>query len=137
MELFIRIKDGQPFEHPILGDNFRAAFPNIDTNNLPSDFARFERISMPRISLYEVYEGVTYEWVDGWVKDVHHVRQMTAEEKLAKQNLAKEQWAQNSGPSSWVFNEETCSFNPPLPYPTDGLAYRWDEPTVSWVLVEV
>ena len=44
MELFIRVKDGQAFEHPILGDNFRQAFPNINVNNLPSEFARFERI---------------------------------------------------------------------------------------------
>ena len=41
MELFIRIKDGEPFEHPIFGDNFRAAFPDIDSDNLPPDFVRF------------------------------------------------------------------------------------------------
>ena len=32
MELYIRIVDGKPFEHPILGDNFRSVFPDIDTN---------------------------------------------------------------------------------------------------------
>ena len=30
MRLFIQIRDGQPFEHPIIEDNFREAFPDID-----------------------------------------------------------------------------------------------------------
>jgi hypothetical protein len=38
---------------------------------------------------------------------------------------------------SWVLNEETCFWDPPIPYPTDGKTYNWDEPTVSWVEVEV
>lgn len=38
--------------------------------------------------------------------------------------------------SSWVLNEETCLWEPPVPYPADGQMYRWDEATVSWVLVE-
>lgn len=37
--------------------------------------------------------------------------------------------------ASWVLNEDTCLWNPPVPYPTDGKRYRWDEPTVSWVEV--
>ena len=56
MELFIRIVDGAPFEHPIMGDNFREAFPHIDTENLPPEFARFVRVAMPTIGVYEVYE---------------------------------------------------------------------------------
>lgn len=85
MELYIQIKDGQPYEHPILGDNFREAFPEIDVNNLPQEFARFERVQKPEIDVFQVYEGVTYEWVDGVIKDVHHVRNMTEEETIAKQ----------------------------------------------------
>lgn len=86
MELYIRIKDGQPFEHPILGDNFRQAFPSVDVHNLPSEFARFTRVDRPSLSVYEVYEGVTYEWQDSGVTDVHHVRFMTDAEKMEKEN---------------------------------------------------
>lgn len=132
MKLFIRIKDGQPFEHPILGDNFRQAFPHVDINNPPPEFARFERVAPPVTCVYEVYEGVTYEWVDGIVKDVHHVRAMTAEEKTAKQNAVKSAWAEN-GFASWMFDEETCSFKQPVAYPDDGKPYRWDEETTTWV----
>lgn len=84
LELYIQIRDGQPHEHPIFADNFREAFPGVDTDNLPNTFAKFIRVAQPAIDTYEVYEGVTYEWVDGVVKDVHHVRPMTDEERAAK-----------------------------------------------------
>ena len=37
---------------------------------------------------------------------------------------------------SWVFNEDTCSFDPPVPYPEDGKFYQWNEETTSWVEIE-
>lgn len=91
MELFIRLQDGQPFEHPIFGDNFRAAFPDVDTDNLPAEFARFIRVEAPAIGTYEVYEGVTYERCAEGFTDLHRVRPMTGDERAAKdQQLAEE-----------------------------------------------
>jgi hypothetical protein len=84
LELYIQIRDGQPFEHPIFADNFREAFPDVDTENLPDTFAKFIRVDAPVPDTYEVYEGVTYEWIDGVVKDVHSVRPMTDEERAEK-----------------------------------------------------
>ena len=84
LELYIQIRDGQPHEHPIFADNFRAAFPGVNTENLPNTFAKFIRVDAPVPDTYEVYEGVTYQWVDGVVKDVHSVRAMTDEERAAK-----------------------------------------------------
>lgn len=37
--------------------------------------------------------------------------------------------------ASWVLNEDTCLWDAPTPYPTDGKNYRWDEDTTSWVEV--
>jgi hypothetical protein len=84
LELYIQIRDGQPFEHPIFADNFREAFPDVDTENLPDTFAKFIRVDQPAIDIYEVYEGVTYQWFDDVVKDVHSVRPMTEEERAEK-----------------------------------------------------
>ena len=84
LELYIQIRDGQPHEHPIFADNFRAAFPDIDTENLPETFAKFIRVAAPVPDTYEVYEGVTYQWFDDIVKDVHSIRPMTDEERAAK-----------------------------------------------------
>lgn len=35
--------------------------------------------------------------------------------------------------ASWVLNEETCLWEPPVPMPTDGQRYVWDENTNGWV----
>ena len=35
--------------------------------------------------------------------------------------------------SSWLLNEDTCRWEPPAPYPSDGNVYNWDEATQSWV----
>lgn len=87
LELYIQIRDGQPYEHPIFADNFRAAFPEVDPENLPLDqFAKFIRVRIPREpETYEVAER-TYQWVDGVVKDVWTFRPMTDEEREAKQD---------------------------------------------------
>lgn len=37
--------------------------------------------------------------------------------------------------SSWVLNEFSCLWNAPVPVPTDGKKYDWDEATTSWVEV--
>ena len=37
--------------------------------------------------------------------------------------------------NSWILNEETCLWEPPVEYPSDGLHYGWDETTTSWTLI--
>ena len=37
--------------------------------------------------------------------------------------------------ASWTLDEDTCLWNAPVAYPTDGKIYRWDEATLSWVEV--
>ena len=172
MELYIRIKDGKPFEHPILGDNFRQAFPNIDTENLPPEFARFVRVQPPAVGLFEVCEDCVYELVDGVYTDVHNVRPMTAEEKAVKVSEKRvpppnKNWVWNEekliwdfpvmpttgGPwkidhtardwviateppfPSWVIRADGLRYVPPIPRPEGQ--YRWDEPTLSWIKLDV
>ena len=36
---------------------------------------------------------------------------------------------------SWVLNKTTWVWEPPVPYPTDGKVYNWDEATKNWVEV--
>lgn len=35
---------------------------------------------------------------------------------------------------SWVLNEDTCQWEPPIPYPSEGM-WQWDETTLSWLEV--
>ena len=36
---------------------------------------------------------------------------------------------------SWVLDDDTCLWNAPIPMPTDGKLYNWDELTLNWVEV--
>lgn len=138
LPLYIQVRDGQPFEHPIFHDNFVQAFPDVDTENLPADrFAKFVRVAQPAIGIYEVYVGVTYQWVDGVVKDVHEVRPMTAEEKATKQQAIKAAWAarpQAENWAAWTFDEATCAYVPPIPRPDpiEGKTVFWCGADNNW-----
>ncbi len=37
--------------------------------------------------------------------------------------------------NSWLLNEDTCLWEAPTPYPTDGEMYRWVEEDLNWQLV--
>ena len=34
---------------------------------------------------------------------------------------------------SWLLDEESCLWEAPVAYPTDGGMYTWDEATLSWI----
>jgi hypothetical protein len=34
--------------------------------------------------------------------------------------------------NSWLLDEQTCLWNPPIPHPQDGM-YVWDESSLSWL----
>lgn len=105
MDLFIQIKDGEPFEHPIMGDNFIAAFPHIDVNNLPPEFARFVRPAPPEVGPYQV-ASVSYGWDGDVVTDIWQIREMSEEEKQEKIAYVKSL----SHPDGAVFSEELCEW---------------------------
>lgn len=37
---------------------------------------------------------------------------------------------------SWLLNEDTCRWEPPVPYPNNGEMYVWDEETTSWIVYQ-
>ena len=40
--------------------------------------------------------------------------------------------------NSWTLNEDTCLWDSPVPYPTDGKLYKWNEEILNWeeVIIE-
>tara|TARA_R110000803_G_scaffold205450_1_gene272113 strand:- start:493 stop:897 length:405 start_codon:yes stop_codon:yes gene_type:complete len=131
MRLFIQIRDGAPFEHPIQEDNFKFAFPQIDMNNLPEEFMDFERVDQ-KTELYEVFTEMPYFIDADNVVRNGTKRDMTADEKAAKIQELKDHW-EIIGFPSWVFDETTGDFSAPLPYPDQDRKYRWNEDIVNWV----
>lgn len=128
--LYIRLKNGQPFEHPITEQNLLLTYADIDVDNLPSYVAPFISSTKPSSGIYQVVEE-SYTVEDNVVTQTWTVRDMTPEEKLSKQELAKNT-AINKDDNSLVFDPATCQFIPPIPYPTDGKTYEWDSSSSSW-----
>lgn len=132
--LYIKIENGAPVGHPITESNLRLVDKSFDSESLDGRYMRFVRSEVTESAgVYEVSES-KYEIVGGVVLESYVVRQMTLQEKTSKQNAEKSRWVENGGPASWVFDEATCSFLPPVAYPSDGGKYRWDESTTAWVL---
>lgn len=86
MNLYIRIKDGVPYNHPILESNFKQAFPSVDMDALPPEFAKFTRVPKPTPDEGKqiVSAECRYEWVGNEVHDVWYIVQedITTEEPL-------------------------------------------------------
>lgn len=38
--------------------------------------------------------------------------------------------------ASWLLDESTCLWNPPVAYPEDGKLYVWDKATTAWIEVQ-
>jgi hypothetical protein len=36
---------------------------------------------------------------------------------------------------SWTLDTETCKWQAPTPYPTDGFSYSWNEAELAWELI--
>jgi hypothetical protein len=37
--------------------------------------------------------------------------------------------------NSWILNEQTCLWESPIIYPTDGKKYKWNEEILNWELI--
>jgi hypothetical protein len=131
MNLYIQIENENPVNHPAFEDNLMAAFGSI-----PAHWESFIRVERPTLTVYQVLnnEESTYEKVNGVWTDVWSIRDMTEQEKTAKQQAFKDTWATNPNVANftaWTFDEATCQYVPPIPKP-DG-AFKWDGATNSWV----
>lgn len=117
MNLYIETENGQTKNHPAFEDNLLQAFGSI-----PDTWEPFTRVERPVPGVYEVLESdmPVYAKVDGVWADVWSLRELTAEEKTAKQQAAitafndrpqAENW------SAWTLDEATCTMQPPIPRP--------------------
>ena len=151
-KLYIKIdSDGMFVEHPHFEDNVRALYPTHNFNDGPPDgWKEFIRNEPPVLGPYQKYDetkggnialafphnGLEYKLVDDKYVDYWHVLDMTDEERLAKQNKVKQDWADTFNYSSWTFSEDLCEYVAPVAKPDDGKEYgpaNWDEDNQSWI----
>ena len=152
MDLLIKIdENGLPKRHPSLRSNLQMAYPNggFEGSNVPAGWLAFERVPEPEIGVYQKFDdskgsenceawehnGLEYKVIDGKVKDVWNIIDMTDEEKKAKQDEVKAEWAArdaSQAPASWSFDEAKCEYVAPVECPSDGEEYIWNETDRTW-----
>ena len=117
MNLYIETENGVTKNHPAFEENLMQAFGAI-----PEHWEPFTRVERPTLGVYQVLESdePVYAKVDGVWADVWSVRDMTAEEKSAKQQAVRDAFNtrdQAENWSAWTLDETTCTMQPPIPRP--------------------
>ena len=118
MNLYIKTDgNGNTIDHPAFEDNLLQAFGSI-----PSEWEPFVRVESPNLKVYQVLASPdpTYQKIDGVWTDVWTLRDMTAEEKSAKQQAVRDAFntrEQVSNWSAWTLDEATCLMTAPIPKP--------------------
>jgi len=134
MNLYIETENGVTKNHPAFEDNLLQAFGSV-----PAHWEPFIRVDRPMPSVYQVLESeeAVYAKVNGVWTDVWTTREMTAEEKTAKQQAVitffnSREYASNW--SAWTFDEVTCSMQPPIPRPEpiEGVVVMWCGADSNW-----
>jgi hypothetical protein len=116
MNLYIETENGVTKNHPAFEDNLIEAFGSV-----PAHWEPFIRVERPS-GIYQILESFnpTYEKVNGIWTDVWAVRDMTVEEKTAKQQAVITKFndrAYATNWSAWTLDEATCTMQPPIPRP--------------------
>lgn len=131
--LFIQIKDGQAFEHPITEENLKAVFKDFDPNNPSENYARFVRKEPPVPGIFQHVQTKYVKNPDGIWQDEYTLVEMTEEEKNEKRKLVKEGFPYQS----WNMDPDTLEFSPPVPPPSTTEQWYWDEEKKTWFKPEV
>jgi hypothetical protein len=134
MNLYIEIENGATKNHPAFEDNLMQAFGAI-----PAHWEPFTRVERPVPSVYQTMDSQepVYAKVDGVWTDVWTVRELTVEEKDAKQQAvitAFNDRPQSSNWSAWTLDEATCTMQPPIPRPEpiEGVLVLWCGADANW-----
>lgn len=134
MNLYIEVENGITKNHPAFEDNLIQAFGFI-----PAHWEPFIRVERPVPMVYQILESeeAVYTKVNGVWTDVWTIREMTVEEKTAKQQgvitaFNNREYASNW--SAWTLNEATCIMTPPIPRPEpiEGVLVFWCGADNNW-----
>jgi len=134
MHLYIEPDNDVIKNPPAIEDNFIDALGFI-----PTHWEAFIRVERPAPAVYQLLESqdAVYTKVNGTWTDVWSLRDMTAEEKTAKQQAVitafnEREYASNW--SAWTLDEATCTMQPPIPRPApvEGVSVMWCGADNNW-----
>jgi hypothetical protein len=132
MNLYIETKNGVTKNHPAFEENIIEVFGSI-----PDHWEPFIRVEKPTLNVYQTLlnEEANYEKVNGVWTDVWNIQEMTAEEKLEKQQAVKDVFSareQSKNWSAWTFDVATCTMQPPIPRPEPDETKLYEKIFTFW-----
>lgn len=132
MNLFIKVEDGKPVNHPATEENLRMFFEDFDPENPPAPFEKFTRRQPDKLpTKWQKLVRLPYQKIDGVWTDVFSIIDFTeAEIEIWKYEHRK----QFVFSDTWEWNDEKGEWIPPVPYPNDGKEYHWDNVKKDWLL---
>jgi hypothetical protein len=125
MKLYIETENGVAKNHPAVEENLLESFGVI-----PPNWEPFIRVPKPEVYLKKTTsETPEYQKIDGVWKDVWVLVDVSPEEKAEAEQNKRDAWSKLPNAfnfTSWVLNETTGDFEPPIPRPTNtDTNYRW------------
>lgn len=129
--LYIKVVDGSPVDHPVTESNLRMFYPDLDPNNPPEGFERFIRNATPAVGPFDVYHGTEYRKIDGVFQDYHVTTPMSPVEKENKITLMRQEFP---FANTWTLNETTGVWSPPKPSPDiPNKNFYWSDDAMDWI----
>ena len=110
-----------------------AHFAEIDENNMVLRVIVVD-------NAYESYGSVWCEKIFGgtWIQTSYNnnIRKNFAAAGY-KYDPVKDAFIPPKPFESWIFDEDKCIWNPPIPIPDTENLYIWDENTISWKRIDI
>ena len=113
-----------------------AHYAFLDENNIVTEV-------IPGRNEWEEVDGIT-DWEQAYSEVRGQVCKRTSYNNNYRKNYAgvgyifdetRDAFIAPKSFESWVLDEQTCRWQAPIAYPTDGIMYDWNEETQNWVAV--
>ena len=125
-----------------------AHFAKLDENNIVIDVNVVSNEDVQNLG-YPDSEAIGIAFLNNWAGQEFNWKQTSYNGNFRKNYAGigfsydpdRDAFIEPQPYGSWVLNERTCKWEPPIPIPADnGIGdppkrYMWDEPTISWVEV--
>jgi hypothetical protein len=130
MNLLIKVENNKAVDHPIMEENLKYFYPDLDVNNPPEGYARFIRKPYPELTPFQKVESIEYVIDDALSTEYGTI---VYTDKYNVVDLTDEELIEYSAAQVRSANEKMqADVNAPYPPPDDGDLYVWSSITNSW-----
>ena len=129
-----RVIDVQTLANQVLHDS-----NGVEREDIGVDF-------LTKLTGWAIWKQTSYNTHDGIHYEANSLTPSSDQSKALRKNTAcvggtydedRDAFIPPKINASWTLNETTCVWEAPIPYPSDGKPYQWNEENQSWDLLNV